>query len=58
MTFNEPRWNSERIASMERKQSSAYAHTLACYRSGQISEPQWQEHLKDEVFAAWIARNG
>lgn len=29
---------------------------LACYRSGQISEAQWQEHLKDELFAAWLKR--
>jgi len=26
---------------------------LACYRSGQVSERQWQEHLKDRAFRAW-----
>lgn len=30
---------------------------LACYRSGQISERQWQEHLKDEVFRRWVEKN-
>jgi hypothetical protein len=39
-----------------------YELLLQCYRSGQISERQWQEHLKDEAFAAWIRnieqRNG
>ena len=27
---------------------------LACYRSGQISERQWQAHLADPAFAAWL----
>jgi hypothetical protein len=27
---------------------------LACYRSGQISERQWTEHLRDPAFAAWL----
>lgn len=31
-----------------------YEALLACYLSGQVSEPQWQEHLKDEVFSAWV----
>ncbi|ARS27607.1 hypothetical protein [Sphingomonas sp. KC8] len=30
------------------------ANLLACYRSGQISERQWQEHLSDPGFRAWI----
>lgn len=30
-----------------------YTNTLDCYRSGQMSEAQWQEHLKDEDFADW-----
>jgi len=29
---------------------------LACYRSGQMSERQWQEHLEDKQFAAWMIR--
>lgn len=35
-----------------------YALLLACYRSGQIPEAAWQEHLKDEVFAAWVRVKG
>lgn len=35
-----------------------YALLLACFSSGQISDAQWQEHLKDEVFAAWLKRHG
>lgn len=31
---------------------------IACYRSGQISESAWQEHLRDEVFAAYVRRHG
>lgn len=31
---------------------------LACYQSGQMSERQWQEHLKDETFRAWLSRLG
>lgn len=27
---------------------------LSCYRSGQVSERQWHEHLKDADFAAWL----
>ena len=27
---------------------------LACYRSGQVSERQWQEHLKDREFREWV----
>lgn len=36
---------------------SQYALLLACYRSGQMNERQWQRHLEDEVFAAWVNRN-
>ena len=28
----------------------------ACYRSGQVSERQWQEHLRDPLFALWVGR--
>lgn len=31
-----------------------YELLLACYRSGQVSEAQWQEHLKDQVFREWV----
>jgi hypothetical protein len=37
--------------------NSYYENLLICYRSGQISEYQWQQHLKDEVFVAWLKRN-
>jgi len=33
-----------------------YALLLECYRSGQIDEQHWQEHLRDEVFRAWLKR--
>lgn len=33
-----------------------YELLLACYKSGQISEQQWAQHLKDEVFAKWLAK--
>lgn len=39
------------------KQSSRYDLVLACWKSGQMSERQWQEHLKDEHFAAWVKKN-
>jgi hypothetical protein len=33
---------------------SDYEALLACYRSGQISPAQWERHMADEVFAAWV----
>lgn len=31
---------------------------LACYRTGQMSEAQLQEHMReDKVFAAYVKRN-
>lgn len=36
--------------------SDEYTLLLACYRSGQISERQWQEHLKNEVFRKWLEK--
>ncbi len=33
-----------------------YQLLLTCYRSGQITEQQWQEHLKDEVFVQWLSK--
>jgi hypothetical protein len=35
-----------------------YALLFECYRSGQMSEAEWQQHLRDELFAAWLKRNG
>ena len=31
-----------------------FAMILTCYRSGQMSERQWQEHLRDPLFALWV----
>lgn len=32
-----------------------YENLLACFRSGQIDEAQFQEHMRaDAVFAAWV----
>lgn len=37
---------------------SAYEMLYQCYRSGQMSERQWQEHLNaDEVFRSWLSRH-
>lgn len=34
-----------------------YASLLACFRSGQMSEAQLQEHMReDAVFAAYVRR--
>ncbi|MGD9921739.1 MAG: hypothetical protein AB7F76_00575 [Parvibaculaceae bacterium] len=29
---------------------------LACYRSGQMTEQQWQQHLGDKAFAAYVTQ--
>jgi len=33
-----------------------YPALLACYKSGQISERQWAEHLADQLFVLWLDR--
>jgi len=33
-----------------------FENLLMCYRSGQMLEAEWQEHLRDEMFAAWVKR--
>jgi hypothetical protein len=39
------------------KVPSSYTSLYACYRSGQISERQWQAHLEeDELFRKWVER--
>jgi hypothetical protein len=35
-----------------------YANLLACYRSGQVSEAQWQQHLSDPEFLKWLKEEG
>ena len=29
---------------------------LACYRSGQMSEAQWEAHKQDQLFRLWLDR--
>lgn len=33
---------------------SKFELLLVCYKSGQVSERQWQEHLTDADFVAWL----
>lgn len=33
--------------------SARFDLILACYVSHQMTEQQWQEHLRDELFSAW-----
>lgn len=33
-----------------------YQQLVECYKSSQMTERQWQEHLKDEVFTAWLRK--
>lgn len=40
------------------RRPASYELLLACFKSGQVSERQWQEHLKDEHFAAWVKKHG
>lgn len=35
-----------------------YELLLTCYRSGQVSERQWQEHLRDEKLRQWLEEQG
>jgi hypothetical protein len=37
--------------------SNRFDLILACYKTGQMSERQWQEHLKDELFSAWVKKH-
>lgn len=36
--------------------AQSYRLLLDCYHTGQLTEKQWNEHLKDEQFAAWVER--
>lgn len=36
---------------------AGFAALLACYRSGQIPESTWQEHLADDDFHAWLEQH-
>lgn len=33
-----------------------YVNILSCYKSGQITEKQWEEHMKDDVFRKWAEK--
>lgn len=35
----------------------SYELIINCYKSGQISEKQWQKHLEDEVFRKWVEKH-
>lgn len=35
-----------------------YHMILACYRSGQMSERQWEEHKADPLFRLWLEKRG
>jgi hypothetical protein len=35
---------------------SGYEALYLCWVSGQVSERQWIEHLRDEMFSAWLRR--
>ena len=45
------------IADLTKRLTDSWPMVLACYRSGQVSEAQWQQHLADPVFAAWVKEN-
>jgi len=34
-----------------------YELLVQCYRSGQMSERQWQDHLNDQEFKQWFNFN-
>lgn len=36
--------------------SDDYRLIRESYRSGQMSERQWQEHLRDPLFRLWVER--
>lgn len=33
-----------------------YQNLLGCYRSGQMSEAQWEQHLEDKDFVEWLRK--
>lgn len=35
---------------------NSYELIFCSYLSGQVSERQWQSHLKDEMFSQWLAK--
>lgn len=36
--------------------TTRYDLLLACYRSGQINESEWQKYLQNEHFCAYVKR--
>ncbi|HLW27648.1 MAG TPA: hypothetical protein VKY54_07935 [Kiloniellales bacterium] len=46
------------MADDDEKQQAEFELLLACYLSGQVSERQWQEHLKDQRLRDWLKKIG
>lgn len=46
------------FATPDRVPDDQFEALHACYRSGQMSERQWQEHLRDPLFRLWWDRSG
>ncbi len=44
----------QEVTQAKENHMKSYALLLACYKSGQIPEAAWQEHLKDMAFADWL----
>jgi len=40
------------------REEAEFELLLACYLSGQVSERQWLEHLKDQKLRDWLKRIG
>ncbi len=36
----------------------AYARLLACYRSGEVTASEWDEHMQDDEFRFWYENLG
>lgn len=45
-----------RVVADWKERRAPFAQLLACYRSGQMSEAQWQQHLTDPDFRRWLDR--
>ena len=47
----------DQVLAPPEKLNNSYALTYACYRSGQMTQAQLEEHLQDPLFAAWYKKN-
>ncbi|WP_162181969.1 hypothetical protein [Sphingobium yanoikuyae] len=43
-----------RVVADWRDRRARFGQLLDCYRSGQMSEAQWQSHLADPGFKRWL----